>query len=65
MYITTSVRNSSRSWEVIDREPTNSLTLEDVEVSAHDIGGSVGEELLVELRDAEDEVINSVEITAS
>ncbi len=63
MNITTSVRNSSGSWEVIDRELGASLN--GVEVSARDIGGQVGQELLVELRDCDDQVVKGVEIGAS
>lgn len=61
--ITTSVRNAAGSWEVIDREAGDSL--DGVEVSAHDIGGEVGQPLLVELRDESDSVRESVEIEAS
>jgi len=57
--ITTSVRNNSGAWEVIDREPGTSL--DSVEVFAHDIGGEPGVPVLVELRDDEDNVIAAVE----
>jgi hypothetical protein len=60
--ITTSVRNESGSWEIIDREP--GVSLDDIEVHAHDIGGEVGEPLLIELRDDEDRVLLSTEIVA-
>lgn len=62
MTITTSARNDSGAWEVINREPGGSL--DNAEVAAHDIGGEVGQPLLVELRDASDAVLDSVEITA-
>ncbi|MGH4009401.1 MAG: hypothetical protein ACRDTH_14830 [Pseudonocardiaceae bacterium] len=61
--ITTSVRNESGSWEVIDREPGTSL--DGAYVAARDIGGEIGQPLLIELRDEDDSVLESVEIQAS
>lgn len=63
MTIVTSALDPSGGWQVMDREPGDSL--DNAEVSAHDIGGEVGQPLLVELRDAHDNVLDSVEITAS
>lgn len=63
MTITTSVRNDSGAWEIINREPGGSL--DGAEVFAHDIGGEPGQELLIQLLDARDNVLDSVEVTAS
>lgn len=65
--ITCSVRRPSGAWEVISREHTSasSQRVGDVQVFAHDIGGLVGQELLIELRDDQDNVLDSAEIKAS
>lgn len=71
--ITVSVRNDAGAWEVIIREKwptdgppaTNSGLRGEVEVSAHDIGGPVGQLVLVELRDDDDTVIEGVEVVTS
>lgn len=65
--LTVSIRNQAGAWEVIERENTgtSSQTVGDVTVFAHDIGGSVGQDLLVELRNEDDVSLDSVEITAS
>jgi len=63
--ITTSVRNDHGSWEIIDRETVEDPShLELAEVAAHDIGGEVGQPLLIELRE-DDSVVASKEIEAS
>jgi hypothetical protein len=64
--ITTSVRNQTGAWEIIDREivddPDRDFDL--AQVFAHDIGGEVGQLLLIELR-ANDGVVRSKEVSAS
>jgi hypothetical protein len=64
--ITTSVRNQTGAWEVIDREPTDDpdRDFDLAQVFAHDIGGEVGQPLLIELR-ADDSIVRSKEIPAS
>ncbi len=58
--ITTSVRNESGCWEIIDRKPV--MSLDAGEVSDHDIGS---EPLRIELRVHDDWALASVEIQAS
>jgi hypothetical protein len=64
--ISTSVRNTTGAWEVIDTEPADPgmKNLDGFQVSAHDIGGKVGQPLRVELWDDEG-IIDVVEISAS
>lgn len=61
--ITTSVRNNSGAWEVISRDPGGSL--DGAVVSARDIGGEVGQPLLLQLLGVDDVVLESAEIEAS
>jgi len=64
--VTTSVRNPQTGcWEIVDREPAPGLdSLDEVEVSAQAIGGELDQQLLVQLRDGDDDVLASKEITA-
>lgn len=66
-WITVSVLNSANVWEIIEREKVSasSQRVGDVSVSAFDIGGLVGQPLLVELRDEDDRVLDAIEIAAS
>ncbi len=63
--ITTSVRNTTGAWEIIERESGTVDDLATADISAQDIGGEVGQELLIELRNADDQVIGSTQILAS
>lgn len=66
-FLTVSVRNSTGAWEVIEREhaSVSSQAVGDITVDAMDIGGASGQELLVELRDENDQVLDAVELFAS
>lgn len=63
--VATSVRNSTGAWEIVEREVDTIHDLATVAVSALDIGGEVGQELLSELRNADDQVVGSTQIVAS
>lgn len=66
-WLTVSVLNSADRWEVVERQhvSASSAAVGDVRVSAMDIGCLVGARLLIELRDGNDAVLDSAEITAS
>jgi hypothetical protein len=66
MYLALSVRNQIGAWEVIERESNWDAedSINDVDVFADEIGRAVGDELLLELCDAEGNVLDSREITA-
>jgi hypothetical protein len=49
--IVTSARNATGSWEVIEREAGTVEDFDIAEVSARDIGGEPGQELLLRLMD--------------
>lgn len=63
--VTVSVRNQADAWEIIERENNpDEISLSDIEVYAEEIGGPVGQELLLELRDEDDRVVESIETQA-
>ena len=51
MSIVTSARNATGAWEVIEREAGTAEDFDTAEVSARDIGGEPGQELLLRLMD--------------
>ena len=63
--VTTSVLNpATQVWEVVEREPAKGIDLDAVELVAEDFGGIVGATYRIEVRDSEDTVLRSVDITA-
>ncbi len=63
MSITTSVRNTTGAWEIIEREAGTVEDFDIAEVSARDIGGEPGQELLLCLLDDQGTELVRREIT--
>lgn len=65
--LTASVRDANGAWEIVTREPASisSLVVGDVTVKAMAIGGLYGQQVLVELRDENDQALDAVEIVAT
>jgi len=61
--ITTSVRNATGAWKIIEREPGTVEDFDITEVSARDIGGEPGQELLLCLLDDEGTEVVRREVT--
>lgn len=68
LWVTTSAYNpATRGWEVIERESIDvlaGLPLEETELTAEDFGGVKGATYLVEIRNADDQVIKAIEVVA-
>jgi hypothetical protein len=58
------MNNSNGCWEIIEREDNWGIGIHDIDVYADEIGGEVGQVCLVQLRDEEDNILDSHEIKA-